>query len=678
MKKYRLSTLLNVSLIIVSCFVFITSCVKEYVADTNQLGGGEVTLKSFGPSPIQRGAELRIIGTNLDQVTSVVLQGTAEITGNAIKRISSTEIRVMVPQDAEPGVITIKSSNKEVTSVTPLTFNEPILINSISPLTVKPGTDVITIEGDYLNLIEEIIFTDDVHVLKADFKSQSREAIEVAVPIKAQSGKIIVSNGADIIPDASGNVGIPIWVYSDDELMVTLPAITKISPNPVKAGGLLTIEGTYFDLVDSLAFGGDIGTRSFVSKTATQIQVNVPATAADGLVKLIAFSGVPVESADSLILVVPTNISIDPNPVKNGATLTIKGTDLDLVSSVVFTGSSSNATILSGGTATQIQVTVPMDAADGVVTLNTKANKSVQSAALAFIKPTVTGIDATSIIAGDKLTITGTDLDLVAAIKLLGNTFDATNFVSQTATQIVIQSLTSNLTGTGDLTLITTNGSQVKYDDQQVTISTPNIPAVTSVTPSPVTLGNMLTIVGTKLNLVESIEFPNNSGGTTKATQYGSRTETLIEVYVPLDAKIGTVTVTMNAYDGTPYTSPSFAIKAVETDLWTGSLEVSGWAPSYVPVDPSMMTAGETLGIDFTCVPGADYWQVEIMVGGWWTDFENWAASNGGDNQPHFTGVETNVQFVITQTDIDGITAEGSALNFAGNGLIITRVYVKD
>ena len=557
MKRYNLSTLLKVCFIVVSSLAFITSCEKKDVVDTNQLGGGSITLMSFGPCPIQRGAELRIIGANLDKVTSVVLQGAAEITGNDIKRVSDTEIRVMVPQDAEPGIITIKAGKQEVSSITSLTFNEPIIISSITPEAIKAG-DVIKIEGDYLNLIEEIIFYEDVHVLKADFKSQTREAIEVVVPKEAQTGKIIVSNGADIIPDAAGNVGIPLWVYSDDELNVALPGITKISPELIKAGSLLTIEGTDLDLVDSVAFEGNVGTRAFVSKTATKIEVNVPASAHDGKVKAVAFSGIPVESSSSLTLVVPKITSIAPNPVKNPvkdpATLTVTGTDLDLISTVTFVGGSEGK-IKEGGTATEISVEIPSDAKDGVVTFTTLAEKDVQSAALTFIKPTITGISATSIIAGDQMTITGTDLDLVASVKLIDNVIDSTDFVSQTATQIVVQSLSSHLTGTGKLVLVTSNGSQVEYS-QQITIGTPNIPAVTSITPSPVKPGAMLSITGTKLNLVESVVFQNNQGGTTKATQYGSRTETLIEVYVPQDAKAGVVTLTLNAYDGTSYPSP--------------------------------------------------------------------------------------------------------------------------
>jgi len=124
--------------------------------------------------------------------------------------------------------------------------------------------------------------------------------------------------------------------------------------------------------------------------------------------------------------------------------------------------------------------------------------------------------------------------------------------------------------------------------------------------------------------------------------------------------------------------SISISVQSTETVLWEGSVGPIDWSGTdYTPVDASLLTAGQTLGVDFTCDQAAGFWQVEVMVGSWWTDFQNWAAVYG-TNQPHLTESETNFEFVITQTDIDNIKQQGSALLFAGNGLIIKRVYVKD
>ncbi len=550
MKRYKLPALFRMCLVAISCFLFATACEKADDVNTNQLASGDVTLESFGPCPIPRGAELRIIGTNLDRVEAIILPGTGSV--NDIKRISNNEIRIIVPQTAEEGPIKLKTGSNEISSITNLTFEETILISKISPLSVKAG-DVIKVEGDYLNLIAEIIFAEDVHVPAENFKSQSREAIEVAVPVETQTGKIIVSDGADIIPDASGEFGIPIWVYSEDELTVTLPSVTSFSPETIRAGSILTITGKDFDLVESIQFGGDKAAESFtVNEDKTSITVTVPMDAQDGTVVLTAFSGVEVAGGKPLIMVVPTISAIAPNPVKNGAVLTVTGKDLDLISQVMF-GGEKEGTIAEGGTATEIKVNIPEDAVSGAVTFTTLAGKTVTSAVLNFVLPVITDINPTTILAGASITITGSNLDLVKKIIFGGNTEGI--IASQTETSIEVQSLSNSLSDI--IVLVTSNGTEVK-STQEITINS-DLPIISSM-PGQVKPGAKMTIEGTKLNLVESITFEDNA----KAIKYGIRSETIIEVYVPDHAKKGRVTLTLNTFDGKTVISSEF--KVVGTD----------------------------------------------------------------------------------------------------------------
>lgn len=74
------------------------------------------TLQSFGPSPALRGGELRFIGQNLNQVTSIIFPG---ITGgtievNEISVINDREIKVVIPQDAGVGIIVLNTSVGEI------------------------------------------------------------------------------------------------------------------------------------------------------------------------------------------------------------------------------------------------------------------------------------------------------------------------------------------------------------------------------------------------------------------------------------------------------------------------------------------------------------------------------------------------------------------------------------
>src|SRR5690606_39840878 len=114
--KYGLSNSI-LALLTLFTLLFI-ACEKDEVnVDT-------VQLEVFGPAPVLRGGEIKFIGKNLDKVTAVVLADGLEITDIEVK--SPQEIAVHIPQDAEPGHITLKYANGEIKTKTPLTFSEPI------------------------------------------------------------------------------------------------------------------------------------------------------------------------------------------------------------------------------------------------------------------------------------------------------------------------------------------------------------------------------------------------------------------------------------------------------------------------------------------------------------------------------------------------------------------------
>jgi hypothetical protein len=187
-----------------------------------------IELLSFGPSPALRGGELKIIGNNLDKVTAVILPHDVNVTSFNSKDMEM--ITLTIPEETLEGKITLKTPEGDITSLSILTIEEPIVVSSFSPTIVRPG-DALTINGDYLNLIKTVIFSSNVSVGDTLFTSQSKEKIVVSVPEQAQTGAIAVSNGEEI----------PIIVESESELNVTIPLVTQLAPNPVKAGAILTI-----------------------------------------------------------------------------------------------------------------------------------------------------------------------------------------------------------------------------------------------------------------------------------------------------------------------------------------------------------------------------------------------------------------------------------------------------
>ena len=187
-KTYKFPALWMMCLMLFSCLTF-TACDNGDDEDTNQYKGG-ISLNVFGPSPVSRGGVLRFLGSGMDKVTAVAIPGCDDITD--IEVVSDTEIRVTVPQTAQPGLVVLKTPKGDITTKTELTFTEPIALEAFAPAEVKPGGEL-TITGEYLNLIKEVIFADEVTVPADEFVSQSRQEIKVIVPDRI---KIAVPNAA--------------------------------------------------------------------------------------------------------------------------------------------------------------------------------------------------------------------------------------------------------------------------------------------------------------------------------------------------------------------------------------------------------------------------------------------------------------------------------------------------
>lgn len=532
---------LMMCLLILTGFGF-NSCEKEQI-DT------KVILKSFGPSPALRGGELRFIGNNLEKVTSIILPGltlgqTVEV--SEISVVNEREIKITIPQNAGVGIVTLKTPDGDIVTLTPVTYSEPITIESVTPATIKPG-QTLTINGDYLNLIKNVVFFDGVAVGDTAFLSQTRKKIELVVPAEAQTGKIILSNGAEI----------PIEVYSKDPVNIVLPTFTSFSPATVKPGTSLTITGKDLDLVSMVEFGGGKIIPTFtLSDNGTKITITVPEDAQDGVVKLIAKSGVYVEGSGELTLVMPSNLAVEPAKIKNNQAMTITGTNLDLVSAVMF---GDLEAVISEKSATKIILTVPETASATAAKLVTLSTKTVDTPEFTYVTPAITTLDPAALMAGTDLTITGTNLDLVKQVKFTGSS-KIVDVVPASATSLVVTVPTDATTGI--VTLITLNGTEI-VSAMSLEVSAADIPVVTGM-PASIKPGQLLIIQGTKLNLVETVIFENG----VKATSFGTRSATLLEVSVPEEVARGVNNMQLITFSGKTVIAP-ITISGVDPILST-------------------------------------------------------------------------------------------------------------
>jgi hypothetical protein len=624
--KYTTRVLLISALCLAAFGTIFTSCDDD---DDDGMTTG-VVLESFGPMPIARGAQLSFIGRNLDQVTAIVLPSSLEITEFGTK--TSGLITLTVPQNAVEGFVVLKTPQGEIKTKTEIGYMEPIAIESFTPTSIKAGQEL-TIKGDYLNMVKEVIFTDRTALGDTAFITQNRTELKLLVPAGAQTGKIAVSNGAED----------PVIVYSEADLTVTLPAFAEISPNPVKAGEMLTITGTNLDLVEGIVLGGEKTVVEFESQSETKIELNVPADTQDGKVTMVPASMVAVVSEVDLILIVPT-VGVAPTTVKNGGEVTITGTNLDLITKVEF-ASGTEGTISDGGTDTEIMVTVPELAISGEIVFSTASGKTVSGGEITIVAPTITGFEPASGKPNTDLVITGADLDLVAKVVFTGGLEGTISAQSET-------SLTASIpvgAQTGAISLIAINGVEVKTASDFEVLS--NLPDFTSFSEPRGEPGKILTLNGTKLDLIKELIFP---GGVT-ATAYGMKTDTKVEVYVPTSVQLGFGQITMITYEGEEGLLPEvyfggtdpvlnqelcfFDFNGTGKDSWWGNAISSG------PLDDPDNSAD-----------GTPFWNIDGISGtGWW---DGLFFRNGGNNFVT-TGVDANTWAVRFDMNVRETIHEG-------------------
>lgn len=382
-KIYKFSAWWMVCLILLSSLTF-TACETNDV-DTNQYKGG-ISLNVFGPSPVLRGGELRFLGCGMDQVASVLIPGCDAITD--IQLISAEEIRVIVPQTALPGYVTLMLRNGEsIVTKTQLTYSEPVSIESFSPESVRPG-DVLTIKGEYLNLMHQVIFAENVIVsdeviaeeetteAASKFLKHTRNEIQVRVPEEAQSGKIILSDGAEI----------PNRLYSEVELQVVLPSVTEVADyNNIKPGAIMTVTGENFDLVKEVRM--ENGETMLFTYSAEQkaLTFTIPRGAVNGPIYVVPASGVLVQVAE-IKMATPEDVKAQETEITAGKELTLTGKNMDMIAAVLFPGveKAVEPTSLSE---TEVKVVVPGEAQSGMIQLVLTSGETISSLELTVTAP---------------------------------------------------------------------------------------------------------------------------------------------------------------------------------------------------------------------------------------------------------------------------------------------------
>jgi len=637
-------------MLLLSSLLLMPSCEKEEV-------NNDPLLQSFGPSPALRGGELRFIGQNLGEVTAVIFPG---VTGGTVQvtdiiTVNEREIKVMIPQDAGVGILTLVTTSGEIKTLTPLTFSEPISISKVSPLKVKAG-ETLTIEGDYLNLIKRVIFVDNVAVEAGAFlPGQTRKKLQVTVPAEAQSGKIIISNGEEI----------PIEVYSESDLEVVLPSVAAPADlTGKKPGEVIEIAGSDFDLVVSLLMpnGDEVPFEVIETEAGEAIRFTLPANMTDGVVIVLPASGVEVAIAN-IGLALPANVVATPaTGLRAGDLITLEGLNMELVTSLTFPGV-AEAVEPESKTATEVTVTMPDAATSGNLLLNTGSGVSVE-VAIETLKPTFTAYENSTVPLGDNVVITGEDLDLVSRVQFTGGA--EVEVSSSSPASLTVAMPTMNVES-GILTLFMTNGESVEIES--LTIEAPLF-AFIPILPGEeeeIKAGGLFGIEVTNLDKLTTVKV---NDAEVKFIVAGN----MMYITIPQIAANATKLTLVSSNGSIDYTLNVMPMGQIENVVYHGPLNLD-WGTYTIAPDAFVDFTNGTVTLKITyAVTGDGDAQIKFYNGHWEQMLQRF---NDGNDTYLFDPNSNVVEFELTQEELvmlQTLTDWGQSMIFHGQGVVINNI----
>ena len=638
-----------------------SGCQFEEIS-TDQYSDDSLAFSAFSPNPVYRGGEITIIGSNLDQVSQVIIPGVDPITSfNVTGSGRECKLVFTVPVDGpeEGNIAIVGKDGTRIESVAKLTYTEPIVFTSFSPASAMPG-DVITIKGDYLNLVREVIFEGGAYV--TEFVSQSRYELKVAVPSVAVSGRLVVGDSDEVLdPDTVANK-----VYSEGELSIGDPTVSGLKVSVVKPGEPVVISGEYLGMIEKVIFADGVEVNGFaISSDGSSLTVAIPATAKSGDVVAVDYAGKEFV-AGAIEMVQPSGLTAAPSPVKAGADLTISGEDLDVVISVSFPGAGEASFYYDSDKG--IITEVPAKATEGDITLM-MANGDAVAVAYTLVHPTVTEVSPVELMAGETITVKGTDLDLVTKAALGGKEVG----LALTGDDLVLQ--TYNTSVSGKIVLTLANGETVE-PEETITLSYDSFIIVNDM-PAAEHIGALVTLKGENFMMIENIFI-----GEQKVTGYVVRTDNELQFTMPYN-KVGVYNMYFDLFSGDRETCPNTIEVQLEqniTVIWQGYEDLGSWSNQpYLGDENAFVDAGVKVGdkVRIYYTPLADWWQIQLFDGHWGAlslDELGGGQLMNPETFPDYTGF---IEFTVTPALIGQLCNPqgwGGALLTQGESAAVTMV----
>lgn len=650
-KQNKMKNIIRISAIAFAAALIlgITGC-QKVALDTAQYSDDAVTLASYGPNPVMRGGQLRFFGSNLQQIVEVNVPGVEPITAIEVVQAGKvSEIRVTLPVEGpEVGIVSIKAKDGAVYKTKKeLTYTEPIVFESFEVAEPAYPGDVITLKGDYMYLVKHVVFEGGTSVDVQE--GATRHEAKVVIPADAVSGKIIISDGAEV-----ENL-----LYSEKDLTIGKPSVTKLANMSVKPGDEITFTGTHLEMLRTIKFiklneTFDLDVFNVVDG---KITVAVPDIAMDGVIEAVSYAGdsFPIVEIECIM---PSDVEATNVP-KAGTQLIFKGEDLDIVSRVDLAGAEYAAFEFVED---MIKVGVSATVTEGTAKLF-HPNGNFVEAAYTIVHPTITGVSPLDVYAGDEpIVVEGTDLDLAVKAQIGPKEVEIT---SKTETSIT---LATNVTSVGGCVTLTLANGEVVGSTQEIIMRYHSKVIVTS-RPAAQHIGQEVVIKGQSLDLVETIFI-----GDTKVTQYGLRTPEEIRFLMPW-CKVGSYELKFQLYDGDVEIQADpieVLLELAVKTIWEGEWACGSWGGNqdlaWGGYDWSTARPGDVLTFEFE-LSGPDAWhQLDLRHGDSWGNLPTSGFQELSEGQTYAT-------YTLDAATIADLVAN-SGLVITGTSYILKKVTI--
>ena len=422
------------------------------------------------PTKAMPGETIKIEGDYLNLIHSLAFADNVLVSETDFVSHDRYAIEVKVPEEAKTGKLELYTADLTVVDKNSVEYQiiktddaleigTPAIAKvkgreeaaALGNIVAKAG-EKITITGTYFNVVADVtvggVSATDITI------SEDGTTLTATLPAAAPSGDILIV--------CKSGIEVPVGT-----LTTVKPTNAVATPNPVKAGQALTINGQDMDVVSAVQFeGADAVSGDNLTIAADKVIVKaVPETATEGTLKLVMANGETVDVAFTLVK--PTITAYNVNPVSAGGALQISGTDLDLVKSITFgEGTATLADDAVSADGKTITVTVPMEATTGKPQFNLANGTSVEGldlqideAVFCYITKMPEFTDDTTPAAGDLFTVPVANAEVLTNVYVNGT--DA-QFAYSAKTKMLSISIPENATPSSVLKLVSSNG-EIEY-----------------------------------------------------------------------------------------------------------------------------------------------------------------------------------------------------------------------